>query len=112
MPAPSKISKLPAPLRARLDARLVANGFGGLVELASWLTNEGHPVGKSALGQYALEHRKAIEAAVAASTGGDQREASRAEDMRLRVLEVAATQSGPEDLLERAERLLAWVLKG
>lgn len=51
----SAISALPAELRARLDARLVADGFAGYERLEAWLADEGHAVGKSSIHRYGSE---------------------------------------------------------
>ena len=59
MPAPSKIELLDDPVRRELDARIIANGFGGYVELSGWLAERGYSIGKSAVGAYGqrLERR-------------------------------------------------------
>lgn len=61
MPPPSKIDLLDEDTRRELEARIVANGFGGYVELAEWLTERGYSIGKSAVGAYGqkLERRLA-----------------------------------------------------
>ncbi|RMF72238.1 MAG: DUF3486 family protein, partial [Alphaproteobacteria bacterium] len=40
MAPPSKISRLPQDLRDELNARIMANGFGGYDELEAWLNGE------------------------------------------------------------------------
>lgn len=59
MPAPSKIDLLDDPVRRELDARIIANGFGGYVALSEWLAERGYSIGKSAVGAYGqrLERR-------------------------------------------------------
>lgn len=47
-----KVLTLPAEVRAELDARLVANGFGDYVALSEWLESQGYTIGKSALHKY------------------------------------------------------------
>lgn len=112
MAHPFKVATLPQAIRERLHTRLIENHFGGLVELSAWLTTEGYPVGKSALGRYALACRAEIEADVAAAKNDATMRVHRDADLRIRVLELAAGQPGPEDLITRAERLLAWVRGG
>ena len=51
MPAPSKIDLMDDGDRAELDRRIVANGFGGYVELSDWLAEQGYEIGKSAIGE-------------------------------------------------------------
>ncbi len=59
MPPRSKIDLLPDDVRAELDRKLLGAGFGSYVELAAWLTERGHAIGKSAVGEYgkALQER-------------------------------------------------------
>jgi hypothetical protein len=59
VPAPSKIDQLDDPIRRELDARIIANGFGGYVALSDWLAERGYSIGKSAVGAYGqrLERR-------------------------------------------------------
>ena len=59
MPRRAKVLALPRGLRARLDALIVEQGFAGYTELADWIAEQGHPIGKSALHQHgaALERR-------------------------------------------------------
>lgn len=61
MPPPSKIDLLDEDTRRELEAKIVANGFGGYVALADWLANKGYSIGKSAVGAYGqkLERRLA-----------------------------------------------------
>lgn len=59
MPPPSKIDLLDDDTRRELEAKIVANGFGGYVALAEWLASKGYSIGKSAVGAYGnkLERR-------------------------------------------------------
>lgn len=61
MPPPSKINMLDEETRRELEAKIIANGFGGYVDLSTWLAEKGYSIGKSAVGQYgqALERRLA-----------------------------------------------------
>lgn len=61
MPPPSKIDLLDEDTRRELEAKIVANGFGGYVALAEWLGEKGYTIGKSAVGLYgkSLERRLA-----------------------------------------------------
>lgn len=61
MPPPSKIDQLDEAIRHELEAKIVANGFGGYVSLAEWLAEKGYTIGKSAVGVYgkSLERRLA-----------------------------------------------------
>ncbi len=67
MPAPSKIDQLDTDLRRELDERIIANGFGGYVALADWLSARGYSIGKSAVGAYGQKLERRL-AAVKAST--------------------------------------------
>ena len=49
MPPPSKIDTLPPEVRAELDRLIVGAGFGNYTELADWLREKGHDVGKSTI---------------------------------------------------------------
>lgn len=57
MPALKKVNLLPDTVRAELDQRIVAGGFGGYVDLSEWLADRGFGIGKSAL----AEHGKGLE---------------------------------------------------
>ena len=61
MPPPSKIDLLDEDTRRELEAKIVANGFGGYVALSEWLAEKGYTIGKSAVGLYGktLERRLA-----------------------------------------------------
>lgn len=61
MPPPSKIDQLDEATRRELEARILANGFGGYVALSEWLSERGYSIGKSAVGDYGqkLERRLA-----------------------------------------------------
>lgn len=67
MPAPSKIDLLPPEVRADLDRRLIANGFGGTVALSEWLASQGYEISKSTVGVHNLRLKRRL-AAVTAST--------------------------------------------
>lgn len=67
MPPPSKIDLLDEDTRRELEERIVANGFGGYVQLAEWLAEKGYSIGKSTVGQYGQDLERRI-AAVKAST--------------------------------------------
>lgn len=67
MPPASKIDQLPEDVRAELDQRLIASGFGGYVGLAQWLTEKGFGIGKSAVGAYGQKLERRL-AAIKAST--------------------------------------------
>ncbi|ASK91062.1 DUF3486 family protein [Xanthomonas campestris pv. trichodesmae] len=67
MPPPSKIDQLPDELRAELEDRLIANGFGGYVALSDWLAEKGFEIGKSAIGERGQQLKRRL-AAIKAST--------------------------------------------
>ena len=52
MPAPSIISQLPDVLRAALDEKLRRQGYAGLQAIAAWLTEQGYPISRAAVGVY------------------------------------------------------------
>lgn len=112
MPRRSVISLLPPTIKRQLDARLRDSAFGDLLGIAAWLKNRGHPVGRSAVGVYALKFRDVIEAAAASQPVGQGASpaTARAAAIRLGCLHVAA-QTGPAaGLLSRAEAYAHWVL--
>lgn len=67
MPAPSKIDLVDEAVREELDRRIIANGFGGYVALAEWLTEQGYEIGKSAVGERGLQLKRKL-SAIRAST--------------------------------------------
>ena len=67
MPPTSKIDQLPPEVRGELDRRLIANGFGGYVALADWLSEQGFEIGKSAVGERGQRLKRRL-AAITAST--------------------------------------------
>jgi hypothetical protein len=92
MPPASKIDQLPQDVRAELDTRLIASGFGGYVGLADWLTEKGFSIGKSAVGAYGQKLERRL-AAVKAST-----EAAR-----------LISQAAPDDADERSNAIISIV---
>lgn len=67
MPPRSKIDQLPESVKAELDRRLIGDGFRNYVELAAWLTERGHAIGKSAVGAYGQTLQRRLDA-IRAST--------------------------------------------
>lgn len=67
MPAPSKFDLMEDSVRAELDRRIVANGFGNYVALSAWLTEQGYEIGKSAVGMRGQNLKRKL-AAIRAST--------------------------------------------
>ena len=59
MPSPHFVTRLPAPLRAELDQRLRICGYRNSTEIAAWLTDNGHTIGKSAISSYGKRLKKA-----------------------------------------------------
>lgn len=109
MPQVPKVAQLPVEVRAELDRRLVESGFSDIRGAAAWLTDLGHKVGKSAVGQYAQRNRESIIASAAASSRQLVDASDRRAEFRLAVLQVAASVCGPSDVLETADRLLNWI---
>ena len=60
MPRRAKVALLPEEIRRELDRRLIAGAFGGYVDLAEWLNDQGCEIGKSALHQYGSQLEKRI----------------------------------------------------
>lgn len=58
MPRIAKVLQLSPELRDELDEKLRANAYAGVVALSEWLAGSGHPIGKSALHEYALALRR------------------------------------------------------
>jgi len=92
MPPASKIDQLPEDVRAELDSKLIASGFGGYVGLAEWLTKQGYSIGKSAVGAYGQKLERRL-AAVKAST-----QAAR-----------LITQAAPDDADDRSNAIISLV---
>lgn len=67
MPPPSKIDQLDDGIRRELEARIIANGFGGYVALSEWLAERGYSIGKSAVGGYGQKLERRL-ASIKAST--------------------------------------------
>lgn len=62
MASPLSATTLPARLRAQLDAKLRAAGYGNVVATSAWLAEMGHPLSKSAIHRYSSRLR-AVDAA-------------------------------------------------
>lgn len=61
MPSPRLIDSLPEEIRAELDARIAANGFGGYEELSLWLKEQGFEISRSTIGKYGKEFKEKAE---------------------------------------------------
>ena len=62
MPTPSKIDALlPDSIRAELNGKIKANGFGGYRDLAAWLQAEGFEISKSAVHSHGKRLQKQVE---------------------------------------------------
>jgi len=61
MPKPSVFDTLPEAVRDELNQKLIGSGFGDLVALADWLTNQGYTVSKSRLGEYSKGLKEKME---------------------------------------------------
>lgn len=81
MVARSAVTQLPDEIRAELDRRLVASGFGGYVQLSDWLAEQGLEISKSSLQRYGSQFEKKLGAlrvasqqakAIAEAVGDDQ----------------------------------------
>lgn len=92
MPPASKIDQLPEDVRTELEARLIANGFGGYVALSEWLADKGYEIGKSAIGERGQMLKRRL-AAVKAST-----EAAK-----------LITQAAPDDADDRSNAIMSLV---
>lgn len=102
MPRRSKISLLPAEVRDALNARLREANYGDILGASQWLFEQGFPIGKTAVCEYAMKYRKLRRGRP------DEHDAGLTE-LRLECLRVAA-QAGPaRNLLARASRYLEWV---
>jgi HPt (histidine-containing phosphotransfer) domain-containing protein len=95
MPPRSALSKLPVDVRNEVEARLRSKNFSGYEALSDDLAERGIKISKSAL------HRAASRATSVGST-----------ELRLQCAEIAASCASPQDLIELAERIEAWVLQG
>jgi hypothetical protein len=92
MPPASKIDQLPDEVRAELEDRLIANGFGGYVALSEWLAEKGYEIGKSAIGERGQQLKRRL-AAIRAST-----EAAK-----------LITQAAPDDADDRSNAIMSLV---
>lgn len=92
MPPRSKIEQLPDDVRADLDRKLIEDGFSNYVELAQWLTERGHAIGKSAVGAYGQNLQRRLDA-IRAST-----EAAR-----------LIAQAAPDEADERSNAIISLV---
>ncbi len=91
MPKRPRLLSLPTNVIDGLDVRLRLSGFADFVGHAAWLTECGHPIGKSAIHAYATQHRARIDAGrgVAAALPGPSDTVKRA-DQRIECLKVVA----------------------
>lgn len=104
MPARSKIAVLPEDVRAELDQRLIANGFGGLADLSEWLSDQGYEISKTSVQRHSSQLEARIEqvrnatimAEALVEASGD--ETSAMADSSLRLI-----QSKIHDVLMKAE---------
>jgi hypothetical protein len=81
MPARSKVTQLPDPLKAELDRRLIRGGFSDYTALAGWLAEQGFEISRSAVHRYGQEFEANLAAikiateqarAVAEAAGDDE----------------------------------------
>lgn len=72
MPTPSKIDALlPDEVRAQLNVKIKANGFGGYRDLAAWLQGEGYEISKSAVHSHGQKLQAQIKKIRAATEQAD-----------------------------------------
>lgn len=69
MPQPSKVDLLPESVRAELDQRLIASGFGRSQELSDWLFEKGYEISKTTVNERGKKLKRRL-AAITASTEG------------------------------------------
>jgi ribosomal protein S9 len=60
MPARSKVTCLPEPIRAELDKRLITTGFSDYSSLEAWLQEQGFEISRSAIHRYGQEFEEKI----------------------------------------------------
>lgn len=109
MPPVANIAKLPAYVRAQLDQRLLESGFGDVRGASAWLAEQGYRIGKSAIADYASANRDGLAVSLTATAQKAAEFDLRCAELRLGVLQLAANVAGPDDLIAKADRLLAWV---
>ena len=61
MPPRPAIDLLPESVKDELNEKLIANGFGNLVELSGWLAEQGYQISKSAVGVYSQGLKSSME---------------------------------------------------
>lgn len=59
MPSRSSVYRLPEDVRAKLDRRLRATGFGRLDEHTAWLKAQGYNISRTAIWKYGAALRRA-----------------------------------------------------
>lgn len=64
MPPRSPLDTLPEALLTELNQRLIANGFGGYIELAAWLTEQGFTISKSAVHRHGSALQASMEKSI------------------------------------------------
>jgi microcompartment protein CcmL/EutN len=79
MPARSKVSLLPAEVKAELDSRLIKSGFSGYEALEEWLGEQGCTISKSAIHRYGSKFEEKL-GAIAMATEQAKAIASASED--------------------------------
>ena len=62
MPAPAKIDRLPAELRAQLERLLLDRAHGGYEALSAWLAELGFDIGKSSVHRYDQRLQRSMQA--------------------------------------------------
>ncbi len=123
MPAPSKVDLLPPDIRAELDRRLIASGFGNLVALSEWLNEHGFEISKTTVGVHSQRLKRRL-AAVTASTEAAKLIAQAApdesddrsnaiisliqSDLFEALVEFQEAQESDSDALKPAERILLY----
>lgn len=106
----AKISTFPPAVVAELNQRLADDAYGNLTETSEWLSEQGYPLGKSAVGAYAaaLRRRQALVDAVHMDNGA-LLDAAR---LKLSAAAVAAsTGARGNDLFALAEELVSWATR-
>lgn len=58
MPSPSVFDTIPPELRQELEARLLAQGFGGYGELSDWLKGAGYEISRASVGIFGKQFKE------------------------------------------------------
>ena len=98
------ILRLPADVRAEVNARLAASNFTGYERLSEWLKAEGSDISTSSVHRYGQS--------IEAKTPVPEAPFSDSAELRIRCAESASAFYSDGDLVRLSEALYNWVITG